>query len=452
MRSRARTRRPPGWRAGAAFFLLLALTPVIPYLQFSSIGLALNDFPPILAVGFGLYAVATRHRRGLPVRASVVALVTAEIALLAGASAAAAGLDVKDVLGGPVRWIETTLIIGLAFILGSDRSLRTLLLRVATVIAAADALFGIFAFITGFSVGVHYIGIEPFRSYDSLFGVFPGRIDGTLGLPASGAGALFALALHVAAGYAIGAGADRKARIRWSFATMTLAVALLFTFDRVSTALGFGLVVVLLGLRLRPQVAVTVGFVLLALVLGSPIRDRFLKDSNDRLALWTAAIKMIRGNLWFGVGPTKYEDALPLYRNTPFGVAGTTAHNSVLEAAATLGLLAGVLLVVAIVISLWWLPAALRVRESSPEVLAAWLALAGFALTSLTVNFFFWPQLGLLYWVTALALSRVSSDPASRRRPPARSTPSPALGTADRRALVSAAGSHPSGSKVPPAC
>ncbi len=161
---------------------------------------------------------------------------------------------------------------------------------------------------------------------------------------------------------------------------------------------------------------------------------------------------MIRGNLAFGVGPTKYEDALPLYRNTPFGVAGTTAHNSVLEAAATLGLLAGVLLVVAIVISLWWLPAALRVRESSPEVLAAWLALAGFALTSLTVNFFFWPQLGLLYWVTALALSRVSSDPASRRRPPARSTPSPALGTVDRRALVSAAGSHPSGSKVPPAC
>ncbi|PZS36861.1 MAG: hypothetical protein DLM59_00270 [Pseudonocardiales bacterium] len=439
VRSRAGTGRPPGWRAGAAFFLLLALTPAVPYLQFSSIGLALNDFPPILAVGVGLYAVAARHRRGLPLRTSAVALVTVEIALLAGASAAAAGLDLKDVLGGPVRWLETTLIIGLAFVLGTDRTLRTLLLRWATIIAAADALFGIGAFVTGFSVGTHYIGIEPFRAYDSLFGVFPGRIDGTLGLPASGAGALFALALPVAAAYAIGAGADRQARIRWSFAAVTLAVALLFTFDRVSTALGFGLVVVLLGLRLKPRVAVSAGVVLLVLVLGSPIRDRFLKDGNDRAALWTAAIKMIRANLWFGVGPSKYEDALPLYRNTPYGVAGTTAHNSVLEAAATLGLLAGVLLVIAIVASLWWLPAALRLRSAAPEVLAAWLALTGFALTSLTVNFFFWPQLGLLYWTMALALSRVRSESASRPRPPARSTPRPAIPTADRRILAGAA-------------
>ncbi|MEP6696476.1 MAG: O-antigen ligase family protein [Pseudonocardiales bacterium] len=443
MRSRASTPRPPGWRAAAVFFLLLALTPNIPYLQSASLGVALNDFPPILAVGFGLYAVAVRHRRGWSVKASAVAVVTAEIALLAGASAAAAGLDVKDVLGGPVRWTETTLIIALAFALGSDRDQRSLLLRAATVFAAADALFGIAAFVTGFSVGAHYIGIEPFRAYDSLFGVFPGRIDGTLGLPASGAGALFALALPLAAAYAIGAGADRQARIRWSFAAMTLAVALLFTFDRVSTALGFGLVVVLFGLRLRPQVALTVGGTMLLLVLGSPIRDRFTKDSNDRLALWTAAIKMIRANLWFGVGPTKYEDALPLYRNTPFGVAGTTAHNSVLEAAATLGLLAGVLLVVAIVISLWWLPSALRLRAVAPEVLAGWLALTGFALTSLTVNFFFWPQLGLLYWTTALALSRVRGEPDARRPPRTRSTPAPIMDSAARRALVTSSSTSP---------
>jgi O-antigen ligase len=438
LRSRASTGRPPGWRAGAAFFLLLALTPVIPYFQLAQIGLALNDFPPIAAVGFGLFAVAARHRRGRPVKASAVAWVTAEIALLAGASAAAAGLDLKDVLGGPVRWVETTLIIGLAFALGGDRELRSLLLRAATVIAAADALFGILAFVFNVSAGIHYIGIEPFRAYDSLFGVFPGRIDGTLGLPASGAGALFALALPVAAGYAIGAGADRQARIRWSFVAMTLAVALLFTFDRVSTALGVGLVVVLFGLRLRPQVAVSAGVAALVLVLGSPIRDRFLKDSNDRLALWTAALKMIRANPWFGVGPTKYEDMLPLYRNTPYGVAGTTAHNSVLEAAATLGLVAGVLLVVAIALSLNWLPAALRVRTTEPETLAAWLALTGFALTSLTVNFFFWPQLGLLYWTMAAALARTGAGSSSRRRPAATGTLSPAVPTADRRAFATA--------------
>lgn len=438
VRRRGSAGRPPGWRAGAAFFLLLALTPVVPYLQLPSIGLALNDFPPIAAVGCGLIAVAARHRPGRSLPVSAVALVTLEIALLAGASAAAAGLDVKDVLGGPVRWTETTLVIGLAFVLGADRSLRSLLLRWATVIAAADALFGIWAFVFAFSVGTHYIGIEPFRAYDSLYGVFPGRIDGTLGLPASGAGALFALALPIAAGYAIGAGADRQARIRWSFAAMTLAVALLFTFDRVSTALSFGLVLVLFALRLRPQVAVSAGVAITILVLGSPIRDRFIKDGNDRLALWTAALRMIRAHPWFGVGPTKYEDALPAFRNTPFGLAGTTAHNSVLEAAATLGLLAGVLLVVAILLSLRWLPAGLRVRGTEPETFAAWLALAGFALTSLTVNFFFWPQLGLLYWTMASALSQTHADPASRRRPKGGSLPRAQRPTADRRAFATA--------------
>lgn len=95
------------------------------------------------------------------------------------------GLRFDDVLGGPVRWTEITLLVGLAFILGHDRKLLSLFLPVVVLAAAADALFGIAAFVTGF-VGPNYIGIEAFRSYQVLYGTIPGRITGTLGIPSNG--------------------------------------------------------------------------------------------------------------------------------------------------------------------------------------------------------------------------------------------------------------------------
>lgn len=389
----------------------MAVTPVVPYIKLPVVDIAYNDFPPIFAVACGLIYIATMHRLRIQVPVPAVALFTALIAIIAAASAAANGLLPKDLLGGPIRWTETTLLIVLAYIIGGDRELRALLLRWATVIATGAALIGIGAFVAGFE-GPNYLGIEAFRSYQSLYGVFPGRITSTLGLPSSAAAALFALALPISVGYAIGA--SGVTRIRWLFCAMTLSVALLFTFGRVSTALGLGLVIVLLALRLRPQVAVTAGIGVLVLVLGSPLRARFTEDSNDRLALWSAAIEMTKAHPLLGVGPTQYEDALLEFRNTPFGIAGSTAHNSLLEAAATLGIVAALLLTLAILVSLLsWLPAALRRRKVAPEVLGAWLGLSGFALSSLTVNSFFWPQLGLLFWTMAMAFSRLAGEPSA---------------------------------------
>jgi O-antigen ligase len=429
----AARQRPPGWRAGAAFFLLMAITPVVPYIKLNGVvDIALNDFPPILAAAFGLVYVATLYRRRLPVPIPTTALLTAPIALIAAASAAANGLLPKDLLGGPIRWTETTLLIVLAFVVGGDPDLRRLLLRWATLISTGAALIGIAAFVVDFE-GPNYLGIEPFRSYQSLYGVFPGRITSTLGVPSSGAAGLFALTLPIAVGYAMGA--KGRARIGWLFCASSLSVALLFTFGRVSTALGLGLCVLLIGLRLKPRVAVSVGIACLVVVLGSPINSRFLADSNDRAALWSAALSIIKAHPWLGVGPTQYEDVLPLFQNTSHGFAGTTAHNSVLEAAATMGFLAGILLTLAIVVSLaTWVRAAMRRRKVAPELMGAWLGLTGFVLTSLTVNFFFWPQLGLLYWTMAMALSRLPGEPVGERPVQSRA----AVPTEARRRFVTA--------------
>ncbi len=387
-----------------AFFVLMALTPVTPYVKIEAIGLAVNDFPPILAVACGIVALAARYRHGERLPVTPIALFTAQIALIAGASTVINGLHFIDFLGGPIRWAETTLIIGLAFILASDRQLRAMLLRLAVLAAAGSALFGIVAFVTGW-VGPNYIGIEAFRSYQVLYGVFPGRITGTLGLPSNGSGALFALALPIAVGYALGA-KEHVARMRWLAVVATLAVALLFTFSRVPLVIGVLMVVVLLAVRVRPSVAIGAASAFALIIVASPLRERFAGDENDRLALWTAALQMTRDNLFFGVGPDQYAIRLPEYAATRFGVAGTTAHNSVLEATATMGIFAGLLITLAIIWSLVWLPVALRLRRSSPEVLGAWLGLFGFVGASMTVNFFFWPQLGLLYWVLAMVLSR----------------------------------------------
>jgi len=395
---------PTSSRLGAAFFILLALTPNIPYIKLPGIGLALNDFPPILAVICGMLAVAARYRRGETLPVTPVALLTGQIALIAAASAVANGLVPNDFLAGPTRWIETTLIIGLAFILGTDRELRSMFLRVAVVAAAVNALFGLGAWIVRWE-GPYYLGIQNFERYQVLYGVFPGRITGTLGIPSNGSGALFALMLPIAAGYALGA-KDRASRWRWLAVTALFAVALVLTFSRVPLVLGVVSVVVLLAIRLKPSVALTAAVAFVVIVLASPLRDRFAGDDNDRLRLWATAVNMTRDNLFFGVGPDQYFDALPEYAVTRFGVANNTAHNSVLEAAATLGIFAGILLTVAIICSLAWLPTAARLSRSRPEVFAAWLGLFGFVIASFTINYFFWPQLGILYWALAMALSR----------------------------------------------
>lgn len=400
----------PRW--GGAFFVLLALTPNIPYVKVPALGLALNDFPPILAVPCGVIAVAARHRRGERLPVPAIAWLTGAITLVAGASAVAHGLRFDDVLGGPVRWTEITLLVGLAFILGHDRKLLSLFLRVVVLAAAADALFGIAAFVTGF-VGPNYIGIEAFRSYQVLYGTIPGRITGTLGIPSNGSGALFALALPMAVAYALGA-KDRMTRLGWVGAAAALAVALPLTFSRVPIAIGVAMVVVLLGARFGPRVASSSVALFLLVVLATPLRARFAGDQNNRLALWTAAVNMTRDNPLLGVGPDFYNQALPTYATSRFGVAPTTAHNSVLEAAATMGVLAGLLLTITIFCSLAWLPVAMRLRRTSPELLAAWLGMFGFVAGSMTVNTFFWPQLGLLYWVMAAALLR--GAPLTERR------------------------------------
>ncbi len=399
---------PAERRWGAAFFVLMALTPVTPYIKIPAIYFAINDFPPMAAVLCGIMVLAARYRRGVPLTVALVALCTAEIALLAAASTAANGLVPNDWLAGPLRWTETTLIIGLAFVVGSDRQLRSMFVRVAVLAAAGSALFGIGAFVTGW-IGPNYLGIESFRAYNTLYGTFPGRITGTLGLPSNGSGVLFALALPIGVGYALGA-KDRVIRIRWVGVAVTLAVALLFTFSRVPIVLGLMMVVVLLGVRLRPAVALTTGAAFFLLVAASPLRSRFSGDGNDRLSLWATAINMTRDHALLGVGPEQYREYLPEYAVTSFGVAGNTAHNSVLEATATLGVPAGLLLVLAIILSMSWLPTAMRLKRARPEVLGAWLGLSAFLVASLTVNYFFWPQLGLLFWVMAVGLSRWAGD------------------------------------------
>lgn len=397
---------------GAAFFVLLALTPNIPYIKISSVGLALNDFPPILAVICGMLAVATRYRRGETIPVTPIALFTGQIALIALCSAIVNGLVPNDFLAGPTRWIETTLIIGLAFILGGDRELRSMFLRVAVLAAAVDATFGLGAWIVGWE-GPYYLGIQNFESYQVLYGVFPGRITGTLGIPSNGSGALFSLMLPIAAGYALGA-KDRASRWRWLAVTALFAVVLVLTFSRVPLVLGVVAVVALLAIRVKPSVALSAAVAFVVIVLASPLRDRFAGDDNDRLRLWATAVNMTRDNLFFGVGPDQYFDALPRYAVTRFGVANNTAHNSVLEAAATLGIFAGILLTIALVCSLAWLPTAARLGRTQPEVFAAWLGLFGFFIASFTINYYFWPQLGILYWVMALSLSRWSADKVTK--------------------------------------
>ncbi|MGH6827646.1 MAG: O-antigen ligase family protein [Rhizomicrobium sp.] len=125
-----------------------------------------------------------------------------------------------------------------------------------------------------------------------------------------------------------------------TFAAMTFLLALSLRAAREKSRRPIALILALAGLG-----AVAILFVINGSVLVSHLDDLAAPGQNLRLLLWQAAVGMIRGAPWLGLGLGTYQTAYPLYAHTVTPFIIDKAHNDYLELAAGWGLPAALL---------WW--------------------------------------------------------------------------------------------------
>jgi O-antigen ligase len=212
------------------------------------------------------------------------------------------------------------------------------------------------------------------------------------------------------------------------------------TFTRSSIVLG--VLVILLFLLAQRRFVILAGVTVMAAVIlgsaltfgcssapGSPgptinpgaiLGDRF-SDGNDRMALWYSASRVMLDHPIFGVGLDKMSDAVKAnpgrYAYTPFGVATSSAHNTILLAGAETGVV-GALAILGINIGIGLIALGCtwrgRKRESA-LLLAAGLAMGAYLVQGMFNNLFSVPATSSVF---ALAVGAFAASYRSAREGP----------------------------------
>lgn len=347
-----------GRRRGLATagIVLIAMTPLVPTARIpNGLGVSSDDILPVLGLATIVLAL-WRGRRSSPRESmSVSVLGPLRLVLVVGLalivvggvlSGFVNGQDPQDtvrlILRGSGRFAflgAIVVAVGLAV-----RQTPSLVRTAATAIAgmgAAEAAFGLFAYVVPLP---GKIGLEAARKETILFGEIPGRVSGTLGISPDFTGTVLMVALIVTVGLALSS-AGRTQRLWLAIAGLQL-VTLALTFARTPLAIAVAAVAVLLLLARRPILVLPFAAVAGIAAVVTPLGARFISDSHDRIALWTAATRLFADHPLAGVGPGQMLAVMRTnperYLHTDAGRATNNAHNTILLAAAEMGVLAGI--------------------------------------------------------------------------------------------------------------
>lgn len=326
-------------------FLLIAGAPIVPN-QSVALGFSLDDVLPVVGLVLMLPLVPWSRLRSIrwgPRPGALVALVGVLVMILAGAVSALLVADgpgdvVRLSIRGSGRMAFLLAVVVCVAILGSDRRLRRFSALAIAAVGSFQAVFGLVAYFVGLPGGA---GLEAPRG-SILVGEVPGRISGTIGNSPNFTAAILMMSIVITVGLALRAGQRRDRAIGWALATVQL-IALALTYTRVSLGLTVVALVILVVLRSRPILIVPITASLVPIALFTPMIERILSDVPDRLALWTSAWLLMIDNPVHGVGAGQMLAAVEAdperYRDTVFGGAWSTAHNTVLLAGAETGVI-----------------------------------------------------------------------------------------------------------------
>jgi O-antigen ligase len=411
-----------GWRPPSGI-ALIAAAPVLPHIPLA-LGLSIDDLLPLLGLGLLVW------RQPLPrltsdrlLRFILAAIAVALLARTATAMVNGGGLEgtlkmLAQAIARPVVLVGIAAYVAVT----APPPVRQ---RLAAVSVAAVGTFVAAFGLVGFLVRLpNDFGIEATRKLTSLYGVCPGRITGTLGLSSNHVGAIFVLSLPISLGVAVSSTGWR--RWAWAAASALQAAALVMTFTRSSillgTVLGIGFLLYQRKLVMLAIVAaiatgiVAAAFSVSCTTAAAPLLGR-LSDSNDRLALWYSASRIMLDHPLVGVGLDRMDDVVKAdpdrYRTTPFGPATSTAHNTILLAGAETGIPGG-LAILAVNVGLAGV--ALRTawrgrRRDAALLLASSLAVAGFLAQGMFNNLFSVPAATVVFALVIGAIAVGSASP-----------------------------------------
>jgi O-antigen ligase len=400
------------------FTALIAATPAMPHFSVPHLPLSVDDVTVVAAAVVGLIAVLRSGIwRDLRWRRAPEAYALAAVVPFTLIAALHAG-PIRSIASGPARWVLTAVVVALAYLLLRTPRDGQRMIKALVGVATAEAVFGLIAYVSHWSGFGGYIGTSYTLGKLGGWTIY-GRVTGTTGMASTFIAGFFALTLPAAIGLAA---AERgRWRLIWSGASVLIFIGLGFTFSRTPIGLAIVAALVLLLAATRPRVWIPVVAILALTFVFTPLGARMSELDNDRLALWNAGLRMFRDHWFFGVGPGHYMDVLPLYKNTPYGLAIATPHNSLLYVGAESGVLAALALGVAIACSLRFL------RSRRPLILGPMLGLAAFVVDAMTTNLYEIPSIAIAAWMIAPAVA-----PMVLRRSATTDPDAVAAGSADR--------------------
>jgi O-antigen ligase len=402
------------------FTALVAITPAMPHFSLPHLPLSVDDLTVMAAAVLGLVAVLrTGLWRDLRWRRAPEAYALAAMIPFTLIAAVHAG-SIRSLAAGPARWALNAVLVALAYLLLRGPTDGRRMIKALVGVSAFEAAFGLVAYLFRWSGFGGYIGTSYTLGHIGGWTIY-GRITGTTGMASTFIAGFFALTLPAAAGLAMAA--RGRARWLWVGTAVLIFLGLAFTLSRTPIALGTAAVVVLLLAATRPRIWIPIVTVLAVVFIATPLRARMLNFDNDRLALWNAGWRMFRDHWFFGVGPDRYIEFLPLYQNTPWGKATATPHNSLLYVGAESGVLAAIALGIAIACSLRFL------RRRDPLILGPMVGLAAFVVDAMTTNLYEIPSIAIAAWMIAPAVAPLIARTVRAGGPPIPDT-APSPGTA----------------------
>ena len=410
---------------------LVAMAPVLPHVPLF-LSLSLDDLLPLVGLALLVWREpAPRLTRDRVLRWVLIAAAVATAARIASAVANGGTLEGTAAMLAQAVARPLVLVAIVSYVAASTPDgLRNRVIAVSVAaVGTFEAAFGLLGFLVPLPGGA---GIEAARKLTSIYGVCPGRVTGSLGLSANHLGAVLVVSVLITLGLAATSSGWR--RWAWAGAAAIQAAGLMLTFTRSSILLGVLLAIGFLVYQRKFAVLVgvttmTAGVLALAFAVSctsaSPgsIGGRF-SDGNDRLALWYAAGRIMVDHPVFGVGLDRMNDVVKenpdRYRETPFGPATSSAHNTILLAAAETGVVGGLgTLGVNVGIAAIAVSAARRAwRQRSQEgalLLGMIVAVLGFLAQGMVNNLFSVPATSVLLalLVGAIAGTRGAATPTT---------------------------------------
>lgn len=324
-----------------SFGLMVAVLTVVPPHQTIAVGIGADDL--LLLVGLGLLLPTLRWQsiREMPYGRWLAVgsgLLISGMTVSAFVNSEGIGETASLLIRGPGRVVLYVVAVLVVFGQLPHEKARALVVRGLAVVGTLESVIGLVAYSVPLPGG---FGLEEARGNTTLLGEVPGRITGTLDLSSNFLGALLTLAIPVTLGLLIDA--RGRMRIGWGLAGLAQLLTLVLTFTRSSLAVTLLACAVLLALRVRLRWLAAGAVLVIGLLVATPAGARLLHDQTDRQALWTSAIRVFADHPVAGVGPGEMADFTAAdperYRKTPYGAAGSNAHNTVLLAAAEDGIL-----------------------------------------------------------------------------------------------------------------